>query len=98
MSGGRDRIMLLGTSESGKTTEAHRLMRATGRTINVLNDDEKNTPDDFVRCSWAQLPKLHDEAILVEDCISLTDEQVAALRLLLLKDSHHRSVACCCCC
>jgi hypothetical protein len=88
--------LIVGKSESGKTTLAKRLLEAVPGPVRVVNDKTGHFQaggEKFQPTSWEELGKLRDCAVLVEDLIGTTPAEFAALQHLVSYKCHHDSVS-----
>jgi hypothetical protein len=93
--------LIVGKSESGKTTLAKRLLEGVPGPVRVVNDKTGHfeaataTPggEKFQSASWEELAKLKNCAVLVEDLIGTTPAEFAALQHLVSYKCHHDSVS-----
>jgi energy-coupling factor transporter ATP-binding protein EcfA2 len=93
------RILLIGSSGSGKTVMCRSLIEAYSPELDddedelpvyTVNDRTKDCP--YIKVGWDQVLGLRDAALVVEDVISATKKQVVVLKELLDYSNHHDAI------
>jgi molybdopterin-guanine dinucleotide biosynthesis protein len=87
-----DVALVIGRSESGKTTLAKSLLEKQEKPVRVVNDSSGDLDPGWETCNWSDLERLEGVAVLVEDVVAATQTEFAHLQRLLSVGCHPRSV------
>ena len=86
-------LLIIGQSKSGKSTFARSIINRycdENREVVVLND--KTRSKFFKKIDWKDLKNLSNKALIVEDIISCTPDQIVQLRTVLDFKGHHHQL------
>jgi ABC-type dipeptide/oligopeptide/nickel transport system ATPase component len=83
-------IMLIGRSGSGKSVLAHKLTKNLTRPVVVVNDKTDNP--HIKRVDWNELAGLKKTCLIIEDLISMSKQELEAVKKILNFSNHHSKV------
>jgi adenylate kinase family enzyme len=83
-------IMLIGRSGSGKSVLAHKLTKNLTRPVVVVNDKTDNP--HVKRVDWNELAGLKKTCLIIEDLISMSKQELEAVKKILNFSNHHSKV------
>ena len=86
-----DIYLLIGPSSSGKTNLAKQITDSHKQKTLAVNDRDGDSPFNE-KLPWTELENLKDSAVVVEDLISLSKQQLDQLKYLLNYKGHHDNV------
>jgi energy-coupling factor transporter ATP-binding protein EcfA2 len=84
--------MVLGKSESGKTTLVDRLTGALGKPIYLIGEITPTTPSSWKSISLEEVPHLSDCVLIFEDLVHCSDLVNKTVRKVMGFAAHHRGV------
>lgn len=94
-------VLIIGASNSGKTTLAKKLARKWGKPIHMLMASElvKNDQieEDIQNVTWENAMHLSKATLIIEDILSLTKKQDKLLRHIIDVLIHHGQLNLVCC-
>jgi septin family protein len=82
--------MLIGRSGSGKSVLAEKLLSNLTRKVYILND--KVGKSKYKPVDWPDVLNLKKCALVIEDLICMTRDELAVVRMILNFANHHRQV------
>ena len=83
-----EKVMILGKSESGKTSLCAVLAKAMGKPVVVVNNKAENCPWENT-VDWKNVLAVRDKTIVIEDLLGCTDGQYKLIQKLLGYSGHH---------